>query len=170
MTTLMTFLLQHMLAGAIAGISEHIAMYPMDTIKTRMQALGHPGQRVQPPCLYDQFLIYTVLCLRKCGMVVQLRGSTVPRAIAAVIKREGIAGLYGGVGVTTWAAGLVFFSPSQNLHHPCTAYANSQAVKVKWSWHTLRGQHVLICPMNVAMDNVETCMTCLELELQQYSA
>lgn len=35
-----------MLAGAVAGISEHIAMYPMDTIKTRMQALGHPGQRV----------------------------------------------------------------------------------------------------------------------------
>ena len=41
------FALQHMLAGAIAGISEHVAMYPMDTIKTRMQALGHPGQRVQ---------------------------------------------------------------------------------------------------------------------------
>ena len=46
------------------------------------------------------------------GMVVQLRGSTVPRAIAAVIKREGIAGLYGGVAVTTWAAGLVSLSPS----------------------------------------------------------
>jgi hypothetical protein len=37
--------------------------------------------------------------------MVQLRGSSVPRAVAAVIKREGIAGLYGGVGVTTWAAG-----------------------------------------------------------------
>lgn len=36
-----------MLAGAVAGISEHVAMYPMDTIKTRMQALGHPGQRVR---------------------------------------------------------------------------------------------------------------------------
>lgn len=35
-----------MLAGAMAGIAEHLAMYPVDTIKTRMQALAHPGQRV----------------------------------------------------------------------------------------------------------------------------
>ncbi|KAL3158335.1 hypothetical protein ABBQ38_010576 [Trebouxia sp. C0009 RCD-2024] len=108
----------HMLAGAIAGISEHIAMYPMDTIKTRMQALGHPGQR--------------------------LRGSTVPRAIAAVIKREGVAGLYGGVGVTTWAAGpahALYFATyelaKQRLggndpgHHPvATAVAGSIATIV----------------------------------------
>ena len=38
---------QHMCAGAVAGIAEHVAMYPVDTIKTRMQALGHPGQRVR---------------------------------------------------------------------------------------------------------------------------
>ena len=39
---------QHMLSGAVAGIAEHIAMYPADTLKTRMQALGHPGQQVGP--------------------------------------------------------------------------------------------------------------------------
>lgn len=108
----------HMLAGAVAGVSEHVAMYPMDTIKTRMQALGHPGQR--------------------------LRGSTVPRAVAAVIKREGIAGLYGGVGVTTWAAGpahALYFATyelaKQGLggnaagHHPmATAVAGSVATIV----------------------------------------
>ena len=128
MTNLVTFLLQHMLAGAIAGISEHIAMYPMDTIKTRMQALGHPGQRVQLTLLFDHlFFQYAVLCLTKCSMVVQLRGSTVPRAIAAVLKREGIAGLYGGVGVTTWAAGLASLSPSQILHCPC-AYSPHKCV------------------------------------------
>lgn len=38
-------LLQHMIAGAAAGIGEHVAMYPIDTIKTRMQALSHPGQQ-----------------------------------------------------------------------------------------------------------------------------
>lgn len=38
---------QHMAAGAVAGITEHVAMYPVDTIKTRMQALAHPGQRVR---------------------------------------------------------------------------------------------------------------------------
>ena len=37
--------LQHLVSGATAGIAEHIAMYPVDTVKTRMQALGHPGQR-----------------------------------------------------------------------------------------------------------------------------
>ena len=36
-----------MAAGAVAGITEHVAMYPVDTIKTRMQALAHPGQRVR---------------------------------------------------------------------------------------------------------------------------
>lgn len=39
--------MQHMAAGAAAGIMEHVAMYPVDTIKTRMQALSHPGQRVR---------------------------------------------------------------------------------------------------------------------------
>lgn len=37
--------LQHMMAGAMAGIGEHIAMFPVDTVKTRMQALAHPGQQ-----------------------------------------------------------------------------------------------------------------------------
>ncbi|KAJ9517047.1 hypothetical protein QJQ45_002565 [Haematococcus lacustris] len=36
----------HMIAGAVAGTVEHVAMYPVDTIKTRMQALSHPGQRL----------------------------------------------------------------------------------------------------------------------------
>lgn len=36
-----------MLSGAIAGIAEHSAMYPLDTIRTRAQALAHPGQRVK---------------------------------------------------------------------------------------------------------------------------
>ena len=55
---------QHMLAGAVAGISEHVAMYPMDTIKTRMQALGHPGQRVC--CLHG-------LCCCACSCRVPLQ-------------------------------------------------------------------------------------------------
>lgn len=38
-----------MFAGACAGITEHVAMYPVDTIKTRMQALAHPGQQVTLP-------------------------------------------------------------------------------------------------------------------------
>lgn len=37
---------QHMIAGAVAGMGEHLAMFPVDTVKTRMQALAHPGQQV----------------------------------------------------------------------------------------------------------------------------
>lgn len=42
--------LQHMLAGATAGIVEHVAMFPLDTIKTRMQAQPHGARhtRVSP--------------------------------------------------------------------------------------------------------------------------
>lgn len=36
-----------MLAGAVAGTLEHTLMFPVDTVKTRMQALAHPGQRVR---------------------------------------------------------------------------------------------------------------------------
>jgi len=68
-----------MLAGAVAGIAEHVAMYPVDTVKTRMQALGHPGQ--------------------------QLRGGSVLRALRVILKREGAAGLYGGIGAVALSAG-----------------------------------------------------------------
>jgi solute carrier family 25 iron transporter 28/37 len=29
-----------MVAGALAGVSEHCVMFPMDTVKTRMQVAG----------------------------------------------------------------------------------------------------------------------------------
>ncbi|KAF5843670.1 mitochondrial carrier protein-domain-containing protein [Dunaliella salina] len=69
----------HMIAGAMAGTMEHIAMYPVDTIKTRMQALSHPGQR--------------------------LHGVSVYNAINTAIRREGLRGLYKGVGAVAAGAG-----------------------------------------------------------------
>lgn len=45
--------LQHMAAGATAGIVEHVAMFPLDTIKTRMQAQPH-GERRRLRC-YDRY-------------------------------------------------------------------------------------------------------------------
>ncbi|KIY96601.1 Mitoferrin-1 [Monoraphidium neglectum] len=68
----------HMLAGSVAGVVEHTAMYPVDTIKTRMQALSHPGQR--------------------------LHTSTI-QALRAVLRREGARGLYRGVGAVAGGAG-----------------------------------------------------------------
>jgi solute carrier family 25 iron transporter 28/37 len=77
-----------MIAGAAAGIVEHTAMYPVDTIKTRMQALGHPGQQLQ-------------------GGPGPVRGggASVGRALRSVLRREGVAGLYRGVGAVAWGAG-----------------------------------------------------------------
>ncbi|CAI5471106.1 unnamed protein product [Closterium sp. Yama58-4] len=39
---------QHMVAGSVAGMVEHMAMFPVDTIKTRMQALATTGPPVPP--------------------------------------------------------------------------------------------------------------------------
>lgn len=33
-----------MVAGAAAGVTEHVFMFPVDTVKTRMQALQTAGQ------------------------------------------------------------------------------------------------------------------------------
>ncbi|KAG1672363.1 hypothetical protein FOA52_010981 [Chlamydomonas sp. UWO 241] len=75
----------HMIAGATAGTVEHTAMFPVDTIKTRMQALSHPGQRLQ-------------------------RVSVI-HALAATLKREGVRGLYRGVGAVAIGAG-----PAHAMH------------------------------------------------------
>ena len=74
-----------MIAGAIAGTVEHTAMYPVDTIKTRMQALGHPGQRLHRLSLLE--------------------------ALRTALKREGISGLYKGVGAVAGGAG-----PAHAMH------------------------------------------------------
>lgn len=70
---------KYMLAGAAAGIAEHVAMYPVDTVKTRMQALAQPGQN--------------------------LHGTSLHLAIRSIIRREGLHGLYRGVGAVAWGAG-----------------------------------------------------------------
>ena len=38
-----------MIAGSLAGMAEHIAMFPVDTIKARMQAISTPGSQVGRP-------------------------------------------------------------------------------------------------------------------------
>lgn len=73
--------LQYMLAGAVAGVAEHVAMYPVDTVKTRMQALAHPGQH--------------------------LHGAPLHLALSSIIKREGFLRLYRGISAVAWSAGCV---------------------------------------------------------------
>ena len=53
-------------------------MFPVDTIKTRMQALAHPGQQLS---------------------------SSVAASLVTVLRREGLGGLYRGVGAMALGAG-----------------------------------------------------------------
>ncbi|KFM22815.1 putative mitochondrial carrier C8C9.12c [Auxenochlorella protothecoides] len=84
---------QHMMAGALAGIGEHVVMFPVDTIKTRMQALAHPGQQLH---------------------------LSVRHAMRAVLRREGVAGLYRGVTAMALGAGpghALYFATYEKAKH-----------------------------------------------------
>ncbi|KAK4355961.1 hypothetical protein RND71_024932 [Anisodus tanguticus] len=76
---------QFMVAGSIAGTVEHMAMFPVDTIKTQMQALG----------------------------TCPLRSASIPTALNGILKTEGVVGLYRGIGAMGLGAGpahAVYFS------------------------------------------------------------
>lgn len=75
-----------MIAGSIAGTLEHMAMFPLDTLKTRMQALG-ASCSVQPV--------------------------SVRQALGSILKLEGPPGLYRGIAAMGLGAGpahAVYFS------------------------------------------------------------
>ncbi|KAI4353448.1 hypothetical protein L6164_002397 [Bauhinia variegata] len=77
---------QYMIAGSIAGLVEHMAMFPVDTLKTRMQVLSGSCS-VQP--------------------------IGVRQALGSILKLEGAAGLYRGIGAMGLGAGpahAVYFS------------------------------------------------------------
>ncbi|KAH7519069.1 hypothetical protein ACOSP7_029198 [Xanthoceras sorbifolium] len=80
---------QFMISGSIAGSVEHMVMFPVDTLKTRMQALGGGGG----------------------SFPVQQIG--VRQAFNSILKLEGPAGLYRGIGAMGLGAGpahAVYFS------------------------------------------------------------
>ncbi|XP_074589383.1 uncharacterized protein LOC141845222 [Curcuma longa] len=76
---------QFMVAGSVAGLVEHTAMFPVDTLKTRMQTGS-------PPC-------QPLLSLRQ--------------TLRTILAAEGTRGLYRGVGAMSLGAGpahAVYFS------------------------------------------------------------
>ncbi|KAA8522460.1 hypothetical protein F0562_013179 [Nyssa sinensis] len=78
---------KYMLAGSIAGMVEHMAMFPIDTLKTRMQMLGATTPSLRPA----QF----------------------SRFFASIVRTEGPLGLYRGIGAMGLGAGpahAVYFS------------------------------------------------------------
>lgn len=78
-----------MVAGSIAGMIEHMAMFPVDTIKTQMQALG------------------------SCP----IKSATLTQALKTILKSQGTAGLYRGISAMGLGAGpahAVYFSVYEN--------------------------------------------------------
>ncbi|XP_065043524.1 uncharacterized protein LOC103987919 isoform X1 [Musa acuminata AAA Group] len=76
---------QFMVAGSVAGVVEHTSMFPVDTLKTRMQAGS-------PPCRPPFGLRH---------------------AVRSVLRAEGLLGLYRGLGAMSLGAGpahAVYFS------------------------------------------------------------
>lgn len=70
---------QYMLAGSIAGMVEHMAMFPVDTVKTRTQMLSPTSSTPLP--------------------------TNVARAVAGILRQEGPLGLYRGIGAMGLGAG-----------------------------------------------------------------
>ncbi|KAI1904980.1 hypothetical protein AGOR_G00011250 [Albula goreensis] len=62
----------HMIAGAVAGILEHAVMYPVDSVKTRMQSL-QPDPKAQYRSVFDA--LYRMV--RTEGLLTPLRGLNV---------------------------------------------------------------------------------------------
>lgn len=76
---------QFMIAGSVAGMAEHMAMFPVDTIKTQMQALS------------------------SCP----IKSATVNQAVRSILKSDGARGLYRGIaamGIGAGPAHAVYFS------------------------------------------------------------
>lgn len=68
---------QFMIAGSAAGMVEHMAMFPVDTIKTQMQALG------------------------SCP----IKSASVKQAVHSILKSDGASGFYRGIGAMALGAG-----------------------------------------------------------------
>ncbi|GAB4857442.1 hypothetical protein Ancab_015351 [Ancistrocladus abbreviatus] len=82
---------KYMIAGSIAGIVEHTAMFPVDTLKTRMQMLGSASPSASHSPSPAQF-----------GQV-----------LTSIIRNEGPLGLYRGIAAICLGAGpahAVYFS------------------------------------------------------------
>ncbi|KAF7816169.1 mitoferrin-like [Senna tora] len=84
---------QFMVAGSVAGCVEHMAMFPVDTVKTHMQALG------------------------SCP----IKSVSVRQALQSILKTEGPSALYRGIGAMGLGAGpahAVYFS----VYEMCKKY------------------------------------------------
>ncbi|KAF5193390.1 Mitoferrin [Thalictrum thalictroides] len=76
---------KYMLAGSVAGMVEHMAMFPVDTLKTRIQMLGTTSTSSSAAFSPDRH--------------------NVGRVFAKIMRKEGAVGLYRGIGAMGLGAG-----------------------------------------------------------------
>ena len=112
----------HMLSGALAGTTEHCAMFPLDTIKTRMQtattsavAGATLGGSTTVPSQSSARWIPRLTTIPSRGPVASIRA-----AASGVVGSHGVAGLYRGVaavGIGAGPAHALYFATYEHMKH-----------------------------------------------------
>lgn len=95
---------QHMFAGAFAGTMEHTVMFPVDTVKTRMQLVAAASSSSSSSASLTSSSTTSSINMIK---------STIPNAIRSILKTDGVKGLYRGVvagGLGAGPAHAVYFA------------------------------------------------------------
>ena len=96
---------QHMFAGAFAGTMEHTVMFPVDTVKTRMQLVAAASSSSSASS--------ASLTSSSTSSSINMIKSTIPNAIRSILKTDGVKGLYRGVvagGLGAGPAHAVYFA------------------------------------------------------------
>eukprot|EP00158_Paraphelidium_tribonemae_P007306 Partr_v1_DN28189_c0_g1_i1_m55492 putative solute carrier family 25 (mitochondrial iron transporter), member len=149
----------HMLAGACAGIAEHGIMYPLDSIKTRMQVLSASSS------------------LSLAGVTVGggAGGSSsfaLPTFIRSVVGAEGLGALWRGVGSMVLGAGpahALYFATyeeskrrlidSRTIENPLVAAAVAGAAATIVADAFMNPFDVVKQRMQMGYATTETCLT-----------
>ncbi|KAK1398160.1 Mitoferrin like [Heracleum sosnowskyi] len=128
---------QFMIAGSVAGSVEHMAMFPIDTLKTRMQVMGSSSSTSYS------------------APVINLRQS-----LSSILRIEGPAGLYRGIaamGIGAGPAHAVYFSVYETFKKSLLAYGspnNSAVYAVSGVFATVASDAV-ITPMDVVKQRLQ---------------
>lgn len=96
---------QHMFAGAFAGTMEHTVMFPVDTVKTRMQLVAAASSSSASSS--------SLTSSTSSSSSINMIKSTIPNVIRSILKTDGVKGLYRGVvagGLGAGPAHAVYFA------------------------------------------------------------
>ncbi|KAL5989163.1 hypothetical protein ACLOJK_010053 [Asimina triloba] len=144
---------QFMVAGSVAGMVEHMAMFPVDTLKTRMQMLGASTTVAAATASSSStpFARFLVSIMRTDGPF---------RFLASIMRTEGPLGLYRGIGAMGLGAGpahAVYFSVYETFkqrlggnrpgHHPLVHAASGVVATI--------ASDAVLTPMDVVKQRLQ---------------